>query len=110
MSFTKFQFPFCFLQEFFKILDEQRRVVQELGQHGKDGNANIDEGVLWDVTQRFETVEKSSQTTANRLNMEYYKNKVEQCMELCKEQLLDQNVKFSSQSQAEDAFNQHLVR
>ncbi len=85
-------------------------MVEELCQHGTDGNVNIDEGVIWDVTQRFQSVEKSSQTAADRLSMEYYKNKVGQCIELCKEQLLDDNLKFSSQLQAEDAFNQHLVR
>jgi hypothetical protein len=85
-------------------------VVEELCQHGTDGNVNIDEGVIWDVTQRFQSVEKSSQTAADRLSMEYYKNKVGQCIKLCKEQLLDDNLKFSSQMQAEDAFNQHLVR
>jgi hypothetical protein len=71
---------------------------------------DIDEGVIWDVSQRFQTVEQSSQAAADRLSMEYYKNKVGQCIELCKEQLLDDNLKFGSQSQAEEAFNQHLVR
>ena len=66
--------------------------------------------MIWDVTQRFQTVEKNSQTAADRLSMEYYKNKVRQCIELCQEQLLDDNVKFTSQMQAEDTFNEHLVR
>ena len=100
----------CYFQDFFKILNEKRLAIEELQQHGTDGNVDIDEGVIWDVSQRFQTVEQSSQVAADRLSMEYYKNKVGQCIELCKEQLLDDNPKFGSQSQAEDAFNQHLVR
>lgn len=92
------------------MLDKQRLVVEDLRQSGRDGHESIDEGLIWDVSQRFQTVERSSQTAADKLSVEYYKNKVGQCIELCKEQLLDDNIKFSSQSQAEDTFHDHLVR
>lgn len=85
-------------------------MIEELRLHGTENDASVDERVIWDVTQRFHTVEKTSQIAEKKLTMEYYKNKVGQCIELCKEQLLDGNLKFTSQSQAEEAFNQYLVR
>lgn len=69
----------------------------------------MEEGVIWDVSQRFQLVEEKSTAATDKLSMDYYKHKVEQLRQACEKQLFGDNVKFSSQLQAEETFQNHLV-
>ena len=42
--------------------------------------------------------------------MDYYKQKIEELLQRCKKHLLEENGKFSSQLQAEEMYQNHLVR